>query len=401
MRIIHLIALLEKRWKLWLLAGAVWTAFGIISAFATYQVFAQMGIPRRFLADLIWNLVFYYKWGLASPLIFYQARRFPLERGQALRNLIVHSLLFVAFHLIAAPVSATIYWYLAKAAGALKPGSVLSVRIAHDLRDTYDWQMGFLIYCALLAVGLGKDYYRKYREGELKAAVLISQLTQAQLQALKTQLQPHFLFNTLNSISALLHQDVQAADAMVARLGAFLRLTLENSHTQMTTLRRELDFLRRYLDIERARFRDRLMVEVRVEPETLNAMAPSLILQPLAENAIRHGISKQFAPGHISLRAGRRQRRLWIELADNGAGLSSENGAGGRIKEGIGISNTRARLEQLYGSDYLLEFRNATPHGLVVRLEIPLSCKHEVIESADERDDDAVREFSHQNIDRG
>jgi two-component system LytT family sensor kinase len=200
-------------------------------------------------------------------------------------------------------------------------------------------------------------------------------------------LHPHFLFNTLNSVSALLHQDVEAADRMVARLGAFLRLTLENSGAQLTTLRQELEFLRLYLDIERVRFKDRLRVGIEMEnagPALLNARVPNLIMQPLVENAIRHGVAKQYAPGQINVRALIRDGRLQIEIADNGPGIAARNGAAPAFKEGVGLSNTRARLEQLYGDAYLLAFKNDEPRGLIVTLEIPLAYQTE--DSSDENE---------------
>jgi LytS/YehU family sensor histidine kinase len=202
------------------------------------------------------------------------------------------------------------------------------------------------------------------------------------------QLHPHFLFNTLNSISALLHRDAEAADQMVARLGDFLRLTLENSGDQEVTLEQELEFLRCYLEIEIVRFHDRLSVETEIEPQTLHARVPNLILQPLVENAIRHGISRQSAPGRLAIRASRRDGRLLLQVEDNGPGLAliSEGGSApaattihtttgtGATRShtgGVGLANTRARLEHLYGAEHRLELTRATPRGMIVTLEIP------------------------------
>jgi sensor histidine kinase YesM len=230
----------------------------------------------------------------------------------------------------------------------------------------------------------------------VKASELRTQLAQAQLRALKMQLHPHFLFNTLNSISALLHRDAEAADQRVARLGDFLRLTLENSGDQEVTLEQELAFLRCYLEIEIVRH-DRLSVETDIEPQTLSALVPNLILQPLVENAIRHGISRQSAPGRLSIRAARRHGRLWLQVEDNGPGLSLVGEAGAHapggddddllartLEGGVGLANTRARLEHLYGADGRLTLARATPRGMLVTLEIPFQVEAAHVEPAEE-----------------
>src|ERR1700724_2388633 len=223
-------------------------------------------------------------------------------------------------------------------------------------------------------------FQSRLRAQELRASRLEAQLAQAQLSALKMQLHPHFLFNTLNSISALLHGDVEAADRMVARLGDFLRLTLENSETQEVTLDQELEFLQCYLDIELTRFQDGLRVEFDIAPETRDALTPNLILQPLVENAIRHGIAHRIEPGRVEIRSERHGDRLHIEVRDDGPGFASNT-------PGIGLSNTRARLERLYGSGYVLQLSNGTQNGAVVILEIPFRLRdaiaHQTVGAAD------------------
>jgi LytS/YehU family sensor histidine kinase len=236
------------------------------------------------------------------------------------------------------------------------------------------------IYWLILIAINALDYYHSFLIAEVKASELRAQLAQAQLRALKMQLHPHFLFNTLNSISALLHRDAEAADQMVARLGDFLRLTLENSGTQEVTLEQEIAFLRCYLEIEIVRH-DRLSVETDIEPQTLSALVPNLILQPLVENAIRHGISRQSAPGRLTIRAARSGRgRLRLQVEDNGPGLSLVSEADApppadllarTLAGGVGLANTRARLEHLYGAEGRLELERAVPRGMVVTLEIP------------------------------
>jgi LytS/YehU family sensor histidine kinase len=223
-----------------------------------------------------------------------------------------------------------------------------------------------LVYWIIVLISHASDYYARLREGELRAS-------QAQLQALKMQLHPHFLFNALNSISALVRKDPEAADRMIARLGDFLRLTLEASATQEVLLRQELEFLDCYLEIERVRYHDRLTTRLDIDPQTLNCRVPNLILQPIVENAIRHGIAPRATPGHIEILAEQADGSLRIQVRDNGPGLPpNHNGAAAQgLREGLGLANTRARLAQLYGTSHRFELQNDARGGLVVTLELP------------------------------
>jgi LytS/YehU family sensor histidine kinase len=216
-------------------------------------------------------------------------------------------------------------------------------------------------------VSQGFDYYQRYRERELRASELEKGLVQAKLHALQMQLNPHFLFNTLHSISSLMHKDVEAADRMVMRLGDLLRAALASADTQEMTLRQELEFLERYLDIEQIRFGNRLTVKKNIEAATLEARVPNLILQPLVENAIRHGIEPWSRPGCIELGARRADNRLTLTVADNGAGLRDQE----PVEEGVGLSNTRARLRELYGEAHHFELRHGPQGGLLAELTIP------------------------------
>jgi LytS/YehU family sensor histidine kinase len=231
----------------------------------------------------------------------------------------------------------------------------------------YVFHQNVVTYWMVVAATQGYLYYSRYREGELRSAHLSAQLAQAQLQALRTQLHPHFLFNTLNAISTLVHKNPEVADRMIARLSDLLRLTLENVGVQEVRLAQELEFLEGYLEIERMRFADRLEVRMQIAPETLDARAPYLILQPLVENAIRHGIAPRAAPGRVEVRAERRNGMLVLEVRDNGPGISPK----GKMKDGVGISSTRARLERLYGAAHRFELRNAAEGGLIVSVMLP------------------------------
>jgi len=225
-----------------------------------------------------------------------------------------------------------------------------------------------LVYWEILIAIHAYDYYRKYTERERRAAELEKLLSQARLRALQMQLNPHFLFNTLHSISSLMHTDVEAADRMIARLSDLLRQALDTTDAQEVPLRQELDFLRRYLEIEQTRFGDRLKVALDIAPDTLDARVPNLILQPLVENAIRHGIEPHARVGVIELRARQSHGTLRMEVRDNGGGLPAEAGD----RERIGLTNTRARLLQLFGEQFHFELSNPPTGGTLVALSIPL-----------------------------
>ena len=234
----------------------------------------------------------------------------------------------------------------------------------------FNFHMNLLTYWVILGVGSLREYYRKYRDRELRNAQLEAQLTQAQLQALKMQLHPHFLFNTLNTISSLMHKNVQDADRVLARLGDLLRASLRNSGVHEVPLREELEFLRRYLEIEQMRFGDRLKVHIRVDPDLLDLKVPSFILQPLVENSIRYAVGSRNSGGLIEITGGRQNERLSLSVRDDGPGLSLEQAAAG--SEGVGLQNTRARLQQLYGDRHEFVLRNNPRQGVHVSIVIPV-----------------------------
>ncbi|HWA14922.1 MAG TPA: histidine kinase, partial [Gemmatimonadales bacterium] len=228
-----------------------------------------------------------------------------------------------------------------------------------------------LVYSALVGIGMGGSIYRQAKDREHRAAQLESQLTRAQLDVLRNQLQPHFLFNTLNTISSLVHSEVEAADRVVSRLGDMLRLSLQHNGRHEVTLGEELDFLAHYVEIQCSRFRERLTVRVEVPPELLEGQVPTFMLQPLVENAIRHGIEPRTHAGQVLVRASRNGDRLVLEVADNGPGLIDPPPAGTGNGRGIGLTNTRARLVQLYGPRQAITLANRPEGGVIVRVEIP------------------------------
>jgi len=344
----------------------VWTAIGLFFTLQFYFAMIRSERPVALSETLALQFSYAYIWAVVTPLALWLARRYRLEPECWRRNLLLHVLFSTAcVILVGCMLYAfnSVYW--GKSRGTTGALWLISRTIILNASENYG------IYGLILLARHALDYYRRYTAGERRAAQLRTRLAEAQLQALKMQLQPHFLFNTLHSISALVYKDVEAADKMIARLGDFLRLTLENSGAQEVTLQQELEFLKCYLEIERIRFQDRLTTTLDIDPEALNTQVPNLILQPIVENAIRHGIAPRSTPGRIDILAERKNGTLRIRIKDNGAGLTPNPGFDSSFKEGVGLANTRARLEQLYGAAHRFELANDPRGGLVVTLEIP------------------------------
>lgn len=357
--------LLERRWARVAFNIVLWTLFGGFLSSQTALAFMRGKVFFAWHNIVIAEMGFAYCWAALTPLTLWLARRFPFERGQLGRSLTTHVFASLIIGFLTRAFRDLIFVYL-----VLDPNPGISIsKLFFNGYLFFDY--GSMIYWLILLVSFAFNYHRRYREGEVKASRLEAQLAHAQLEALKMQLHPHFLFNTLHSISALVHKDPNAADKMIARLGDFLRLTLDSAGAQEVSLQQELEFLKSYLDIERIRFKDRLTVHMEIEQQVLNARLPNLILQPIVENAIRHGISPRTEPGHIEIEARRFNGTLQVQVTDNGPGLSSNGNTGRILKEGVGLSNTQARLQQLYGMQQRLDLANTTKGGLTVTLEIP------------------------------
>jgi signal transduction histidine kinase len=349
-----------------LLLGAC-TFAGVV--FATVSYASVLADPNRrfsFFDALRLNLILFYLWGLFSPLLFWFSRRFPLEFPPRKRaNFFLHLPALVVFAAVHQAIQVAVLW------GATPRMQQQWPSIA-DCYRYYFW-FGFyidLIIALLIIIAVhALFYYRRFRAGELEQASLKAQLAQAQLQALKMQLHPHFLFNTLHSISSLVLEDPPKANSMIARLGDFLRLTLEHSNRQLVTLKEETDFVRCYLEIEQVRFGDRLTVNLNVDPAAASAQVPHLILQPVVENAIQHAIAPRATPGRIEVEARRLNSRVRIEVKDTGPGITGpvESLQG----HGVGLNNVRARLAQLYDGDFSFAMSNCPEGGLSVVLELP------------------------------
>jgi two-component system, LytTR family, sensor kinase len=359
----------KHRWFYWLWLVVLCLLLGLIDALRSYGSAYYNGVYRlEWWIALRWDLSGWIVWVPLIPLIMRLCDRLPIDRENWPSRMLIfgplglfassiRALFPILVHLIIEPDFSEMARWLSP-----KPYFLLT-----------DFLFGLAFYGFVLAFGQARNYYRRYREEELRRSHLEAQLARAELRALKMQLHPHFLFNTLHSISALQLEDVAAAQKMMSRLGDFLRMTLENAGLQVVPLRREIDFLKCYLDIEQIRFGRRLTTVIEVEPEALEAPAPNLILQPLVENAIRHGVAPRPADGLIRVSAKRERGRLKVVISDNGCGLKQNGNGASSVREGLGLQNTRARLWQIYGSDFGFDLVNGAEGGLVVTLDLPLN----------------------------
>jgi two-component system LytT family sensor kinase len=362
------VRLRQGRGARWAIIFGVWT---VLAFFFTGQLYYTRLLSEK---PLTWRetastqFIYPYLWASGTGLVLWLANRFPVEGARWRRSLMLH-LFFATLFAVAVSGSFQIIYFFLFVSAPGKPYEAWTTLqwIIYNSSENYG------IYGLLVLFNQVFRYYRRFREGELRASRLQNQLTQAQLEALKMQLHPHFLFNTLHSISALVHRDPDTADRMIARLGDFLRLTLENSGAQEVSLQKELEFLKCYLEIERVRFQDRLTTRLDIEPAALDAPVPNLILQPIVENALRHGVAQRTGPGLVEISAKRENGSLRIQVRDNGPGLAAITGQNDGLKEGLGLSNTRARLQQLYGRSHRFEMASAPGGGLVVTLEIPVA----------------------------
>jgi two-component system, LytTR family, sensor kinase len=310
-------------------------------------------------AFMVW-LAWAYAWALLTPSILRLAARFPLERPHLMRALLIHAassaacvLFNLALFAVAAPVVGA-----SSDAGAW-PATFLRLFATTFLPD-------LAVYWVLVIVAQLRHFALATQERERRELKLETKLAEARLLALKAQIHPHFLFNTLNSIAVLIHEDAQAAHRMLLQLSTLLRKVLESSESQMVALREELALTEAYLQIEQTRFADRLSYRIEAAADVLDARVPSLILQPLVENALRHGIAKQVAPGTIIVTATRQADRLLLTVCDNGPGLPPT------VQRGVGLTNTCARLEQLFGTEQDFRLEPAARGGTVASLVIPL-----------------------------
>ena len=357
---------MERRGRsrpLWLSILSAWLALSLIIAAQRYAVSGPGDSSGALLVYLFWSGAVWIYWALVTPLIFWLGRRIPLN-GQSLSfALPAHfglAILFGLSHLAGWAALGTVF--------GMSSGEAVSFRDEFVRLAQFLPYVEVIFYWAILGAGIAEDTYRQARAGELEAKALEAQLQEARLQALRMQLHPHFLFNALNTVAMLIRNgEHQQAVEMTAGLGELLRRSLNDNTEQEVTLEHELEFIRRYLALEQLRFPDRLRVEIEAPAETLSAVVPNLILQPLLENAIRHGVAQSSSAGLVRIVARRANEWLELLVQDDGKGLPNDR----ELAQGIGLSNTRKRLAQLYGERAELTLQNASPAGAVARLKIP------------------------------
>jgi two-component system LytT family sensor kinase len=353
----------SKQWRKWALIFACWTAFALFFASQNYILQARYGRPVEWQRVLVVWLLCGYSWFALTPIVLWLANRFPLERGRLHTSIPIHLFASAFFSVLSLTIFALAHRAIM---GSGDRPATLWVVLKNLIIGEFHTEL--LVYWAIIGIVNSFNYYRKYQERELKASQLEARLVESQLEALRAQLHPHFLFNTLNSISVLMRRDVESADRMLLQLSGLLRATLTKDQAHEIPLRQELEFLERYLEIEQTRFQDRLTIRMLIDPAALDGMVPQLIFQPLVENAIRHGITDRESGGLIEICAKQRNGRISLEVRDNGPGILLPERD---FTEGVGLANTRARLDHLYGREGCIEWRNADQGGLVVTATIP------------------------------
>jgi two-component system LytT family sensor kinase len=368
----------RPQWLVWAASFAVWTLIAFADTFTAYQFNRATGRPSNFLSTLGLQFAQFLPYAPLSPLIFGLATLYPVQRSNWVRRSFLHlaaAFVFSVAHTTITSLAHSMAWdwhirgWVARI-GESRPylfGLQWPMFESLFFYNVVDDIVGVYVPIALIAHVA--TYYRRLREREVHTSQLEAQLANAHLQALKAQLQPHFLFNTLHSISALMLTDVDSADRMITRLSDLLRMSLENDGSQITTLSRELEFVNGYLEIEKIRFADRLTVHLDIDPETLDAQVPHLLLQPLIENAVRHGVSRLSSGGEIRIAARHDDRKLHLQIRNNGPGLAESVVERSRVGLGLGVA--RERLQTLYGNEQSFEIHDMAGGGVEVRLSIP------------------------------
>ena len=352
----------------WAAIIGAWVFIGIVYAAPMYLEVRSEGMGHSVVKVFAWGILTWLAWAPLTPVIVWLARRFSLLGGGWKRSVLVHVPAFLicsALH-SAAAVAITL---------SVKPWDNMGYPTTFWPRFLSRMQGSFggdlLVYGGIVGVYYAIDYYRKYREREFVASQLETQLAQAQLDSLRMQLHPHFLFNTLNGIVGLVRDNKNtAAVNMLVGLSDLLRHTLEHSSRHEVELREEINFIKLYLSIQEMRFSDRLQVKLDIDPATIKAMVPNLILQPLTENALRHGFGRSADSGLVGISSAIEDGHLRLTVYDNGAGLPDDWQLKGSA--GIGLANTAARLQQLYDDNHQFDIRNRHGSGVEVVIVMPL-----------------------------
>ena len=357
------------RWgRVWLVGFVLWTLLAFLTATGAHFYLSSTPTPISWGQLLAWNATVSFVWSLLTPLVYELSRRYVIDLTSWRVSLPIHCVSSAALAFAAAVavvlVDPLVTW--------TKEPTVPF--FAHVLSRTF---IDIQRYWYVLLITQAIAFYGKYQERQLVSSQLEARLAQAQLEVLKIQLEPHFLFNTLNSIAALARHDGEAAERMTLQLADLLRMSLDGIGVHEVPLHQELAFLEKYIGIQQVRFHDRLQVESDIDPRTLDTLVPNLILQPIVENAIRHGIGPRRTPGLIRIVTWRDRDDVWMEIRDNGVGLA--RGRGSLPREGVGLRNTRGRLQQLYNDDHAMVLEDAPGGGCAVKIRVPYRTNNEEV----------------------
>ncbi len=354
--------MIKNPWIKWPLYFAIWSIIGVGYSLHLFLIKHDSNLENPWIV-LWWGMPDIYIWAVLALFILPVARKFPLGPQRIAHSLLIHlasSVVFAATHLlISVGIDMLIY------ANPIVERMIYFFRVQFLENMIYYWVL-FLLYNAW-------SYYHKYQDRKITASQLETQLAHAQVQALRMQLNPHFLFNTLNAISALVEDEPKAARTMLARLSDLLRHTLDSGKRHRQSLKEELEFIKLYLNIELVRFSDRLNVDYKIAPETQDLLIPNLMLQPLVENAIVHGIANRVKEGQIVIQSSIQDHQLLLHVWDNGPELKRKTDIG------IGLSNTQQRLQHLYGNAATLELKREN-NGTLATLLLPIDTESTILE---------------------
>ena len=358
----------------WPASLAAWAMLGVLYAGPIYFEVRSEGMGHAAWRVFSWGILMWLAWAPLTPAMIWLARRYSLIGEAWKRSLLVHLPAFVLISVIHSAAATAITLTVKPFDNMGASPAAFWPRFLSRMQSSFGSDL--LVYGGVIGICYALDYHRKYREREVLATRLETQLAQAQLDSLRMQLHPHFLFNTLNSIVGLVRDNKnQAAVSMLVGLSDLLRHTLDHSARQEVELREELAFIKLYLSIQEMRFSDRLQVEFNIAPETTKAMVPNLMLQPLTENALRHGLGRTTDSGLIGITSAVADGHLHVTVYDNGAGLPDDWQLKG--SKGIGLANTAARLQQLYNDDHQFDIRNRDRGGVEVVIVLPFRNAHE------------------------
>jgi len=351
----------------WHWIAAIWFAGALFDASQTILIMHAEGRHHAWLPLFGTELVSWLPWALATPLVIYLARRYPIVRGMSVRTICVHLAAFALISAVAESWSTVLQMLFNPWNNRKWPTFV----------DTWTTSLTFqvltflIVYALILTVTYVADARESMARQMTETSRLNEELSKAQLAALRRQMEPHFMYNTLNSIAGLVRdQRNDAAVSMIVGLSEFLRRSSEDSHRSQVALREEVEYLQRYLDIQKVRFGERLQVSVDIPAELLCAQVPNLLLQPLVENAIKHGIAKRVAGGNVRVAGACHDGNLCLTVYNDGPSLPADWEA---TQTGVGIGNLRTRLQILHGNGSELQLRRTNPGGVEVVVKLPFT----------------------------